>query len=296
MTLRKHRVKPSKLRTNEATKQQNTEKDIGEEQTGQDVTYKSAIPNGVRERPSGNWEVSLSYHRKQRNIGTYTTLDDAGQAHKIAHGMLITERGVHLSVEQIGTDIQSARDAVKASGITGTTCKDKPADIDFSSIGVYQTVAGTWVSRLHRLTASFLCWFLNQCEISLSPVAVVAAGLAGLNPPGFVAEVVALAFGLAASSFFPAIILGIFDKKMNKEGAIAGMLTGIIFTALYILYFKPQLGGIGLPEDYLFGISPEGIGTIGMIINFIVSLIVSRLTKPTPEKIKALVESIRYPK
>ena len=122
---------------------------------------------------------------------------------------------------------------------------------------------------------------LWAARISIA-VAVVAAGLAGLNPPGFVAEVVALA--------------GIFDKKMNKEGAIAGMLTGIIFTALYILYFKPQLGGIGLPEDYLFGISPEGIGTIGMIINFIVSLIVSRLTKPTPEKIKALVESIRYPK
>jgi cation/acetate symporter len=136
---------------------------------------------------------------------------------------------------------------------------------------------------------------LWAARISIA-VAVVAAGLAGLNPPGFVAEVVALAFGLAASSFFPAIILGIFDKKMNKEGAIAGMLTGIIFTALYILYFKPQLGGIGLPEDYLFGISPEGIGTIGMIINFIVSLIVSRLTKSTPEKIKALVESIRYPK
>ena len=136
---------------------------------------------------------------------------------------------------------------------------------------------------------------LWAARISIA-VAVVAAGLAGLNPPGFVAEVVALAFGLAASSFFPAIILGIFDKKMNKEGAIAGMLTGIIFTALYILYFKPQLGGIGLPEDYLFGISPEGIGTIGMIINFIVSLIVSRLTKPTPEKIKTLVESIRYPK
>ena len=136
---------------------------------------------------------------------------------------------------------------------------------------------------------------LWAARISIA-VAVVAAGLAGLNPPGFVAEVVALAFGLAASSFFPAIILGIFDKKMNKEGAIAGMLTGIIFTALYILYFKPQLGGSGLPENYLFGIYPEGIGTIGMIINFIVSLIVSRLTKPTPEKIKDLVESIRYPK
>ncbi|MFL2633654.1 MAG: sodium:solute symporter family protein [Candidatus Marisimplicoccus sp.] len=136
---------------------------------------------------------------------------------------------------------------------------------------------------------------LWAARISIA-VAVVAAGLAGLNPPGFVAEVVALAFGLAASSFFPAIILGIFDKKMNKEGALSGMIIGIVFTAIYILYFKPQLGGPGLPENYLFGISPEGIGTIGMIINFIVSLIVSRITRPTPKKIKDLVESIRYPK
>ena len=127
-------------------------------------------------------------------------------------------------------------------------------------------------------------------------VAVVAAGLAGLNPPGFVAEVVALAFGLAASSFFPAIILGIFDKRMNKEGAISGMVVGILFTAVYIFYFKPQLGGTGTPDNYLFGISPEGIGTIGMFINFIIAIIVSRLTKPTPEKIKQLVENIRYPK
>ena len=136
---------------------------------------------------------------------------------------------------------------------------------------------------------------LWAARISIA-VAVVAAGLAGLNPPGFVAEVVALAFGLAASSFFPAIILGIFDKKMNKEGALSGMVTGIVFTTIYIFYFKPQLGGPGLPENYLFGITPEGIGTIGMIINFIVSLIVSRLTKPTPNKILDLVESIRYPK
>ena len=127
-------------------------------------------------------------------------------------------------------------------------------------------------------------------------VAVVAAGLAGLNPPGFVAEVVALAFGLAASSFFPAIILGIFDKRMNKEGAISGMVVGILFTAVYIFYFKPQLGGPGTPDNYLFGISPEGIGTIGMFINFIIAIIVSRLTKPTPERIKQLVENIRYPK
>ena len=136
---------------------------------------------------------------------------------------------------------------------------------------------------------------LWAARISIA-VAVVAAGLAGLNPPGFVAEVVALAFGLAASSFFPAIILGIFDKRMNKEGALSGMIVGVVFTTIYIFYFKPQLGGPGLSQDYLFGISPEGIGTIGMIINFIVSLIVSRLTKPTPENIKELVESIRYPK
>ena len=136
---------------------------------------------------------------------------------------------------------------------------------------------------------------LWAARISIA-VAVVAAGLAGLNPPGFVAEVVALAFGLAASSFFPAIILGIFDKRMNREGALSGMIVGVVFTTIYIFYFKPQLGGPGLPQDYLFGISPEGIGTIGMIINFIVSLIVSRLTKPTPENIKELVESIRYPK
>jgi len=136
---------------------------------------------------------------------------------------------------------------------------------------------------------------LWAARISIA-VAVVAAGLAGLNPPGFVAEVVALAFGLAASSFFPAIILGIFDKRMNKEGALSGMLVGVVFTTIYIFYFKPQLGGPGLPQNYLFRISPEGIGTIGMIINFIVSLIVSRLTKPTPENIKELVESIRYPK
>ena len=136
---------------------------------------------------------------------------------------------------------------------------------------------------------------LWAARISIA-VAVVAAGLAGLNPPGFVAEVVALAFGLAASSFFPAIILGIFDKRMNKEGALSRMLVGVVFTTIYIFYFKPQLGGPGLPQNYLFGISPEGIGTIGMIINFIVSLIVSRLTKPTPENIKELVDSIRYPK
>jgi cation/acetate symporter len=127
-------------------------------------------------------------------------------------------------------------------------------------------------------------------------VAVVGAGLAGLNPPGFVAQVVALAFGLAASSFFPAIILGIFDKRMNKEGAIAGMIVGILFTTAYIIYFKPQLGGPGTPDQYWFGIKPEGIGTLGMMINLVVSLVVSRLTPPPSEKVQAMVEDIRVPR
>jgi cation/acetate symporter len=127
-------------------------------------------------------------------------------------------------------------------------------------------------------------------------VAVVAAGLAGLNPPGFVAQVVALAFGLAASSFFPAIILGIFDKRMNKEGAITGMIVGIVFTASYIIYFKPQLGGPGLPENFWWGISPEGIGTLGMILNFIIALIVSRFTTAPPKEVQELTESIRTPR
>lgn len=135
---------------------------------------------------------------------------------------------------------------------------------------------------------------LKAARISIA-VAVVGAGLAGLNPPGFVAQVVALAFGLAASSFFPAIILGIFDKKMNREGAISGMIVGVLFTICYIFYFKPQLGGTGTPEGYWFGISPEGIGTLGMMINFVVAIVVSRITRPVPAVIQDLVEDIRYP-
>jgi cation/acetate symporter len=127
-------------------------------------------------------------------------------------------------------------------------------------------------------------------------VAVVAAGLAGMNPPGFVAQVVALAFGLAASSFFPAIILGIFDKRMNRQGALSGMIAGILFTAIYIVYFKPQLGGPGLPANFWWGISPEGIGTLGMLLNFAVALVVSRMTSPPPQEVLELTERIRTPR
>ena len=123
-------------------------------------------------------------------------------------------------------------------------------------------------------------------------VAVIIAGYFGINPPGFVAQVVAWAFGLAAASFFPAIILGIFSKRMNMEGAISGMVAGLVFTGAYIIYFK--YGG-GMPDQYWFGISPEGIGTLGMLLNFIVSIVVSRLTPAPPLEIQELVENIRVP-
>jgi len=123
-------------------------------------------------------------------------------------------------------------------------------------------------------------------------VAILVAGYLGINPPGFVAQVVAFAFGLAAASFFPVIIMGVFDKRMNKEGAIAGMSVGLVFTFAYIVYFV-FMGGA--KEDYLFGIAPTGIGTIGMIIHFVVAYFVSRATPPPPAEIQALVESIRIP-
>ncbi|MEM6682189.1 MAG: sodium:solute symporter family protein [Pseudomonadota bacterium] len=123
-------------------------------------------------------------------------------------------------------------------------------------------------------------------------VAIVIAGYFGINPPGFVAQVVALAFGLAASSLFPVILMGIFSKTMNKEGAIAGMVGGLAFTIGYIIFFK---GGFGTKEQWLFGISPEGIGSIGMLINFGVAYAVKAVTAAPPEKVQTMVEDIRIP-
>jgi len=125
--------------------------------------------------------------------------------------------------------------------------------------------------------------------------AVIIAGYFGINPPGFVAQVVAFAFGLAASSFFPIIILGIFYKRMNKEGAIAGMVTGILFTAGYIIYFKFINPTANSTENWLFGISPEGIGSIGMLINAAVALLVSKVTPAPPEEVQKMIEDIRIP-
>jgi cation/acetate symporter len=128
--------------------------------------------------------------------------------------------------------------------------------------------------------------------------AIIIAGLFGIYPPGFVAAVVALAFGLAAASFFPAIILGIFDKRMNKEGAIAGMVVGIVLMLFYMIRFKTGLIGVMDPlpaSEWWFGTSPEGFGTVAMIVNVVVSVVVSRLTAAPPEDVQEIVENIRIP-
>ena len=126
-------------------------------------------------------------------------------------------------------------------------------------------------------------------------IAVCIAGYFGMNPPGFVGQVVAFAFGLAASSFFPAIVMGIFSKRMNKAGAVSGMIVGITFTAAYIVYFKFINPTQNTPAHWWWGISPEGIGTLGMVLNFIVSITVSALTPPPPAEVQALVDDIRVP-
>ena len=125
--------------------------------------------------------------------------------------------------------------------------------------------------------------------------AILIAGIFGIYPPAFVAQVVAFAFGLAAASIFPAIVMGIFSKRMNKYGAIYGMLSGLIFTATYIIFFKFISPEYNTSEYWLFGISPEGIGVIGMIINFMIAIIISSISKPPPIEVYEIVDNIRMP-
>lgn len=126
--------------------------------------------------------------------------------------------------------------------------------------------------------------------------AVVFAGYFGVNPPGFVAEVVAFAFGLAAASFFPIIILGIFSTRINREGAISGMISGLVFTISYISFFKFINPELNSADHWWFGISPEGIGSLGMLLNFLVCFIVSKFTPAPPQHVQDLIQEIRIPK
>jgi cation/acetate symporter len=126
--------------------------------------------------------------------------------------------------------------------------------------------------------------------------AIGIAGYLGIDPPGFVAQVVAFAFGLAAASLFPAILLGIFDRRMNKEGAITGMLAGLVFSLSYIAFFKFVAPEMNTADHWWFGISPEGIGTVGALLNFGLAFVVSRLTPDVPKEVVAMVNNIRIPK
>ncbi len=126
-------------------------------------------------------------------------------------------------------------------------------------------------------------------------MAVLVAGYFGINPPAYVAQVVAFAFGLAAASFFPAIVMGIFQRRMNRHGAVAGMIAGFSFTALYIIYFRFINPAADNPENWLFGISPEGIGTLGALLNLLVASTVCRFTPEPPAEVQALVADIRRP-
>jgi cation/acetate symporter len=134
--------------------------------------------------------------------------------------------------------------------------------------------------------------FYARCSAA---IAIFIAGLFGIYPPGFVAQVVAFAFGLAASTIFPAIFLGIFFKRLNKEGAIFGMLGGLLFTSSYIIYFKFLFPELNNSINWFFGISPEGIGFLGMFVNFIIAVTVSAFTAKPPTEVGQMVDKIRLP-
>lgn len=159
-------------------------------------------------------------------------------------------------------------------------------------------VISTSVSR--DLFKTFAPGMAEKRELRIARIAsagaVIIAGYFGVNPPGFVAEVVAFAFGLAAASFFPVIIMGIFSSRINKEGAIAGMISGLVFTISYIVFFKFISPELNSSEHWLFGISPEGFGSIGMLINFVVCITVSEFTPAPPQSVQDMVQEIRIPR
>ena len=146
---------------------------------------------------------------------------------------------------------------------------------------------------------TFAAKISDRTELLLARIAaataICIAGYLGINPPGFVAEVVALAFGLAASSLFPPIVLGIFTKRINDVGAITGMTIGLLATSIYILYFKFLNPNLNIQENWFFGISPEGFGIVGALINFLTAILISMITKAPERNIHKLVDNIRLP-
>ena len=181
---------------------------------------------------------------------------------------------------------------IAAGGIAAALSTAAGLLLVISAAVSHDLLKGVWwptISERWELLAGRIC----------AAVAILVAGLLGYRPPGFVAEVVALAFGLAAASLFPAILLGIFSVRVSKQGAIAGMVAGLLFTMAYIEAFKGIVSEplfANVPENWLFGISPEGIGGIGMLLNFAVAGIVSAFTPPPPAPVQALVHDIRHPR
>ncbi|KJS36696.1 MAG: sodium:solute symporter [Rhodospirillaceae bacterium BRH_c57] len=257
----------------------------------------------IEDRPEWmqRWEATglIKYEDKNNDgrIQYYNDASDAGKALAAQHGW----QGNELTVDRDILVLANPEIAGLPNWVIALVAAGGIAAALSTAAGLLLVISS---SISHDLMKSMLTPDMSEkAELMTgriaAAVAILIAGYLGYNPPGFVAQVVAFAFGLAASSLFPAIIMGIFSKTVNREGAIAGMLAGLIFTMGYILYFKgifitPMAENI--PANWLFGISPEGIGFVGMLLNFAIAFGVSKVTAPPPVRIQELIESIRSPR
>jgi len=264
--------------------------------------FKSWEQTGLIAWADKNGDGLIQYHAGAAFDGKLAyQKDDAGQQQLGAYGEPLLENTLTENVNELYVDrdimvLANPEIANLPAWVVALVAAGGLAAALSTAAGLLLVISS---SVSHDLGKSILNPNMSEkSELRLARVAaggaVILAGYFGIHPPGFVAQVVAFAFGLAASSFFPVIILGIFSKRTTKEGAISGMLCGLLFTAAYIYYFKfmhPEAG----PADWWFGISPEGIGSLGMVINFGVTLAITAVTSPPPASVQEQVEHLRYP-
>ena len=264
--------------------------------------FKSWEQTGLIAWADKNGDGLIQYHAGAAFDGKLAyQKDDAGQQQLGAYGEPLLENTLSENVNELYVDrdimvLANPEIANLPAWVVALVAAGGLAAALSTAAGLLLVISS---SVSHDLGKSILNPNMSEkSELRLARVAaggaVILAGYFGIHPPGFVAQVVAFAFGLAASSFFPVIILGIFSKRTTKEGAISGMLCGLLFTAAYIYYFKfmhPEAG----PADWWFGISPEGIGSLGMVINFGVTLAITAVTSPPPASVQEQVEHLRYP-
>ena len=264
--------------------------------------FKSWEQTGLIAWADKNGDGLIQYHAGAAFDGKLVyQKDDAGQQQLGAYGEPLLENTLTENVNELYVDrdimvLANPEIANLPAWVVALVAAGGLAAALSTAAGLLLVISS---SVSHDLGKSILNPNMSEkSELRLARVAaggaVILAGYFGIHPPGFVAQVVAFAFGLAASSFFPVIILGIFSKRTTKEGAISGMLCGLLFTAAYIYYFKfmhPEAG----PADWWFGISPEGIGSLGMVINFGVTLAITAVTSPPPASVQEQVEHLRYP-